>query len=292
MQTILPSKILPSKARKHVGSWLWGAAAVAAAAVIWLIQREQVAVDEARRQNAALVSAFAKSGTAVLEIDRGGIIVAGTPAAYTLTGYSEEELLGRTVVGLMPESYRARHRMGYAIAMGDGTPRSRQILCHIQRKDGTITTVINHVFSHANGGIAIIVPASLEVLETRLALMGMEAANVGSWWWEIDTDVLVWDAQMTRIYGTAESAQTLDYKVFSDSVHPDDRGWLNELVATCIREEKAYRAVFRVIRPDGALIHIRAYGRMFPDEFGPRTLAGVNILVPEDEYTGAPELGD
>lgn len=285
-------KILPSKARKRVGSWLWVAAAVIAALVVWLIQREQVAVDEARRQNAALVSAFAQSGTAVVELDEEGTIIGGTPAFYTLTGYSEEDLLGQPVESLMPKPYRERHRLGFEAVLGDGAPLNRQILCHIQRQDGTITTVINHVFSHADGGIAIVVPVSLEVMETRLALMGMEAANVGAWWWEIDEDVLVWDARMRRIYGFDESEQTLDYKAFSDLVHPDDRGWLDELVATCVREDKAYRAVFRVIRPDGALVHVRAYGRMFPHEFGTRKLVGVNIIIQEDEYTGGYELID
>jgi PAS domain S-box-containing protein len=52
--------------------------------------------------------------TPTLAVDTSGIIIAWSRDAEALLGYTETETLGQSIVLIMPEHLRARHRAGFA----------------------------------------------------------------------------------------------------------------------------------------------------------------------------------
>jgi PAS domain S-box-containing protein len=54
---------------------------------------------------------------AIILADSSGLITAWDPGAVELVGYQPEEIVGRDVVTIVPEDYRARHRAGFGRAM-------------------------------------------------------------------------------------------------------------------------------------------------------------------------------
>jgi len=99
------------------------------------------AVFAERRQQTAVVRGVLNTiGDAIITIDAQGIVKDLNPAAAQVFGYSPEELIGRNVDVLMPDSYRREHdgylsaylKTGQAKVIG----RGREVTG--QRKDGSI----------------------------------------------------------------------------------------------------------------------------------------------------------
>lgn len=283
--------MLSSKSRHTLSILYFAAAGFLLLAAGYVIQKKQTATTEAIQQNTLLRSILVESDSAVVTLNADGVIDTATPAVTSFTGFSREELVGkRPEEILMPEAYKAAHRISYRRAVdtlktSDG--RLRQIFCQVKKKDGTTQQVVNTVIWSPEGAMAILTP--LTAIDTRSHLMdiALNLSKVGVWWWQVDKDELVWDARMKSIF-EVDDDDILDYRSFEKRVHPDDVVWVNKIVQKCIADRGEYNAVFRIIRKDGSLRYLRAYGKVFDDPSG-TVFAGVNIQVGEDEYTGKPE---
>lgn len=279
----------PSHPARKVASYLAGLASlVAAAGVVFLIQRMSVQQENRIGQETLLRSTLVNSDVAAIILDKEGKIVMVTPELLKMTGYTSAELVGNSPDVLIPIAYRAMHAKGYAMRNAD-VEHKHQVYCQLKRKDGSTFQVTNNVFSYEGGGIAIITPNSERDFQDRLFAMARKEARVGVWWWEIDHDRLVWDNVMYDMFGVSEATWEPSYGGFQDCLHPDDRPWVNEMVSRCIANRTDYRAVFRVIKKNtGDLAYVRAYGSVMEGMNGP-IFGGVNIEVTKDEYTGIPE---
>jgi PAS domain S-box-containing protein len=90
-------------------------------------------------------------------------------------------------------------------------------------------------------------------------LMAAEVAELGIWTWTLKNNALQWNQRMFELYDQPRSLQDngLSYDHWHMRVHPDDVeatvAKLNGAVAgTCV-----YDPVFRVVRPDGRILHIQ-----------------------------------
>lgn len=277
-------------ARKAASYTLLAVSLCVAGGVFFLIQSLSVQQEVKLDQETLIRTTLVKSDVAVVVLDETGKIVLATPELLKMTGYSAEELLGNAPDILMPVAYRELHRRGYSMRDKAGAEKKHQVYCQLRKKDGTTFQVINNVFAYEKGGIAIITPSSEQSFQDRLFTMARKEARVGVWWWEIEQDHLVWDNVMYDLFGVDEASWTPSYEGFQASVHPDDRGWINDVVSHCIVNRTDYRAVFRVTKHNtGDLIYIRTYGSVMDGMNGP-VFGGVNIEVTADEYTGFPEL--
>lgn len=257
----------------------------------YIIQGKQNKVEASIRQNTLIRSILVGSDSAVLTLDPEGRIETVTPAVLTFTGYEKEDLIGKLPEEvLMPEAYKAAHTISYHKALSmqaDSGGQLRQIFCQVKKKDGTTQQVVNTVLWSSEGALAIITPVNQITTRSKLMDIALNLAHVGVWWWQIDHDQLIWDARMKE-YFEVGTEDVLNYDSFARRVHPDDLPWLNDVVNKCIAERGEYEAVFRIIRRDGSIRYLRAYGKVFDDPSG-TVFAGVNIEVNESEYTGMPE---
>ena len=86
-----------------------------------------------------LRAAYDSSLLAIIMADSNGDIITWNPAATNLFQFDEYEVIGRSIVMLMPDEYRHRHEEGFKRAKETGTFRHMGRPMHLRglRKDGS-----------------------------------------------------------------------------------------------------------------------------------------------------------
>jgi PAS domain S-box-containing protein len=86
-------------------------------------------------------------------------------------------------------------------------------------------------------------------------------AHVGSWLWDVRTDVVQWSDELHRIHGV----DPLDFggtlAAHLEAVHEDDRGSVRAAMDTALSASSSFDQEYRVVRADGAIrwLHVRAH---------------------------------
>ncbi|UCH78921.1 MAG: PAS domain-containing protein [Candidatus Coatesbacteria bacterium] len=85
-------------------------------------------------------------------------------------------------------------------------------------------------------------------------------AHLGSWDWDVPTDVATWSDEVYRIFGFTPQEFGATYGVFLASVHPEDRPAVMAAMAASLADpEVPYDIEHRIVRPDGSerIVHGR-----------------------------------
>ncbi len=118
--------------------------------------------------------------------------------------------------------------------------------------------------------------AALARARERLEL-ATESGGIAVWEWDFETDAMVWDAQMLRLYGLEDAPPTGALVLWDRMLHPADRDAAHRAVRDAIEHQVPYEAEFRVVWPDGSVHWIKGLGRVHGGEPGaPRRMVGVN----------------
>ncbi|MHB8909384.1 MAG: diguanylate cyclase domain-containing protein [Syntrophales bacterium] len=98
----------------------------------------------------------------------------------------------------------------------------------------------------------------------RLAL---DAAEQGTWDWDIVADELIWSERCKSLYGISPDAE-MNYPLFLNALHPDDRDRIVKAIRQALEQKTDYDVEMRVLWPDGTVHWIASKGRGFYDEAG------------------------
>ena len=93
-------------------------------------------------------------------------------------------------------------------------------------------------------------------------------AHLGSWDWDVRTDVVTWSDEMFRICGLEPQSCPVDYTRFLDAVHPADRERVDQGVQRAFATGSSFAFEHRIIRPNGEERLVLARGRAIADETG------------------------
>jgi PAS domain S-box-containing protein len=119
------------------------------------------------------------------------------------------------------------------------------------------------------------VEEALRENEERLR-MAMEAANAGSFDWDIASGVIVWTPGR-HISSRAHNVEQ-DYQSWRAAVHPQDIDWVEADIAKSLAERRDLYVEYRAIRPDGAVRWVSNIGHAFYNEAGqPARMKGLRI---------------
>ena len=92
-------------------------------------------------------------------------------------------------------------------------------------------------------------------------------AKIGSWEWDVPSDVVTWSDELYRIYGVKPDAGFVpNYQAFLDRMHPDDRDAVSAAVGLAATQTGEFEFDARIIRVDGSIAWIRGSGRAVRDE--------------------------
>lgn len=111
------------------------------------------------------------------------------------------------------------------------------------------------------------VEAALTVSEQRLRL-ALEAAEMGTWDWNLLTNQITWSEGHERLFGLAPGTFDGTYEMFDAPLHPEDRERLLAAVNHARQAQTDYSHDYRIIWPDGSIHWIEGKGKFFYNETG------------------------
>lgn len=100
---------------------------------------------------------------------------------------------------------------------------------------------------------------------TRFSL---EAANVGTWDWNLVSGEVYWSENMERVHGQPSGSFHGSFNSFLQGVHTDDRSNVLKTVEQAIAGNGRYRAEYRQYREDGTVGWMEGIGRVIFDNSG------------------------
>ena len=246
---------------------------------------------------------------AIVEHIPAGILMAEAPNGRIVMGNPQmERILGHPVV-LSPDIESYRDWLAYDVdgrrvegresvlarALRGEVVVGREILYH--RGDGVKAwirvsgTPIHDASGKIVGGVTLFTDIdeekrareSLRVNQERLNL-AQKAARIGSFEWNIQTNVNIWSEEIEAIYGLPPGSFGGSHEAWLERVHPEDRRRAEQDVYRAFVDGE-FSSGWRTIWPNGAVHWLQAQGRVFFDEAGqPLRLVGVNIDVTERKH--------
>ncbi|MBD2169287.1 PAS domain-containing protein [Calothrix membranacea FACHB-236] len=129
--------------------------------------------------------------------------------------------------------------------------------------------------------------AILQENEERLRV-ALEAAQMGTWDWNIITGEIKWSANLEALFGLAPGEFDGRYETFVSRLHPDDRDRVLAAIKTAIATGADYNIEFRVVYPNGSIRWALSQGKIFYDDTGqPVRMAGVDLDITERKQSDA-----
>jgi PAS domain S-box-containing protein len=108
--------------------------------------------------------------------------------------------------------------------------------------------------------------------------LAQEAGGIGTWEWDLQTDQMIWSAQMFRVLGLEPSDRHELKGLLLDCVHPEERRTTEDSLATFRSRPGPLRMEVRVVWPNGTTRWIVFLGRVTADPRGkPTRILGITI---------------
>ncbi len=231
-----------------------------------------------------LIDAFAQ---AVWETDATGQVSTDSPSWRNYTGQSLADWLqAGWVQAVHPEDQPgALHQWQQAIRTS--TPMNIDLRLHSPEGNWRWTTLLAAPVRDEGGTVRKWIGVSIDITEralteeslrkqetrTRIAL---EAAEMGTWEWNLATDEVFWNEQHFFLFGMKLLPQPMTPNAFLEHVHPDDLERIKALLKKAIEEKVVYEAKFRAVRDDGTVRWMSGYGRITDEIDGrPTRMSGV-----------------
>jgi PAS domain S-box-containing protein len=163
----------------------------------------------------------------------------------------------------------------------------------VVQPDGSVRhlTARGRVQRHPDGRPWRVLGATIDVTEARrtsedlraalahLRLVG-ETASIGTWERDLVTDEARWDPVMFRLWGLEPTPVAPDRAQGLRMLHPDDRERLNADWQRMLQVDHTVEFDYRVVRPDGSVVHLQSRGRVERDAEGrPRRALGATIDI-------------
>lgn len=135
-----------------------------------------------------------------------------------------------------------------------------------------------HLRSHHSLRTRLQVEAALREGERQLS-EAQRIAHVGSFEWDIRTNVVTWSDELRRMFGLPADAPA-GYREFLAIAHPDDRPRLEALVAEGVRTNQTSDYEWRVVRPDGEVRYLQARNVVITNDRGEAIrMAGTSLDI-------------
>ncbi|MDQ3234827.1 MAG: ATP-binding protein, partial [Pseudobdellovibrionaceae bacterium] len=107
--------------------------------------------------------------------------------------------------------------------------------------------------------------------------LALKIGGIGIWVLNVRTGEVYRDDQIFAIYGIKRESFPNDFQSWTQLVHPDDRKRVVSDLESAIKSGQDLDFMFKVIRPDGTLRHLRAIAQIVRDGAGRTTsVTGVN----------------
>jgi PAS domain S-box-containing protein len=124
-------------------------------------------------------------------------------------------------------------------------------------------------------------------LERHLSVV-QHLTHIGSWEWQVSSDLVIWSDELYRIYGLAPQSCQITFDLFLSKLHPEDRERVNAEVQAALTRGGPFAYRERIVRADGELRTLDTRGEVLQDGAGaPARLIGTCRDITEEHREGA-----
>lgn len=211
----------------------------------------------------------------LMMLDLHGTILAVNPAWGTALGWQRDELVGRPFVEFVhaDDRDRAAHRWA-SVVDGNTIVDERNRWPTVDGSWRWLSWAVNQEAGSGN-----VFAAGRDVTEQmdRLARVTADRellaaaerlADVGSWEWSLDLDVVTLSPHMRHLLGVGGRVEPVTAEELLQLLHPDDRERAGLLLESVIDIRGEVQAEFRLLRPDGEERTILAHAEPAMDAGG------------------------
>jgi signal transduction histidine kinase len=92
--------------------------------------------------------------------------------------------------------------------------------------------------------------------------LALEAADIGIWDWELDSNQVVMSANMKKLLDIGKDLPDSSFETFMRSIHPADRAYIDASLKKAIKKKGAFDVEFRMEKSDRAIHWMRIRGRV------------------------------
>jgi PAS domain S-box-containing protein len=105
-------------------------------------------------------------------------------------------------------------------------------------------------------------------------------ASMGSWSWDLKTNVLTASAEMNRLLGKPGGPRRWTYEAMRAVLHPDDVVWVEKAANEAVQTGQVFDHEYRLLMPDGTVRWVSTRARLESDAQGTGGIfAGTSIDV-------------
>jgi PAS domain S-box-containing protein len=257
---------------------------------------EQKASEGLSSRLAAIVQS---SDDAIVTKDLNGIIGSWNASAERIFGYTEKEVLGKPITIIIPPELHAEE------AKILGRLRAGERIEHFETvriAKGGRRVLVSLTVSPVRDSSGRIVAASkvardvtrtkqveeaLRESEQRVRFC-LEAANVGTWHWDMNSGNVRWSENMEGIHGRRPGSFSANFEAFLEGVGSEDRQRVQQAIQNALAGDGKYHAEYRQIKSDGSMGWMEAHGQVFYDSSNrPAGMMGVCRDISERKWSEA-----
>src|SRR5437588_9206890 len=111
---------------------------------------------------------------------------------------------------------------------------------------------------------------------------GQRISHTGSWSWNVSSGKVTWSGEHFRIFGFDPEKTEPSFQLFLETVHPEDRSFIQQSLDEAVRERRGFDLEFRIALADGSIKHVQGMGRPDLDASGqPDRYTGTTVDISE-----------
>jgi PAS domain S-box-containing protein len=216
---------------------------------------------------------------AIFMLNPSGIIVGWNPGAERIKGYKASEIIGqhfsRFYTPQDVQQGRPENGLRVAAQMGRYETEGWRV-----RKDGSwfwANVVISAVYE--NQQLVGYAKVTRDLTERRQAEEQMRQserrlaeaqhiARLGSWHWDLATNLVSLSAELYRIHGLEPRSLPMSYESFLTLINPQDGGLVNQIIQQGLPTHQPLDFDYRIVRADGSLRILQARAEFIVAEQG------------------------
>jgi PAS domain S-box-containing protein len=248
---------------------------------------------------ALLAAVVQSSDDAIVTKDLNGIITSWNGGAERIFGYSEEEAIGKPITMIIPPELQAEEKEILSRL------RAGQRIDHFETvriaKNGAkvfVSLTVSPV-KNSSGKIVAASKVARDITRTKqieealreseqTVQFCLDAAQVGTWHWDIKTGQVRWSESMARINGLQSGALSGSFEVFLERIDEGSRERVRQAIRQAFEGDGKYHVEYPVTKYDGGAAWMEARGQVtFDSSHVPVSMMGVCRDISERKLTEA-----
>ncbi len=245
---------------------------------------ERKAAEEVRSRLAAIVEG---SDDAIVAKDLNGIITNWNSSAERIFGYTENEVLGKPITIIIPPELHAQEAdILHRLRSGERIEHFETVRITKAGKRVQVSLTVSPVRDSSGRivGASKIARDVTRIREIEQALRDseqrmrfcLEAANIGTWDWDIESGSVRWSENMEGIHGQLPGSFGGNVEAFLEGIHEEDRQRVSDAVQQALEGDGKFQAEYRQVKADGSVGWMEAHGQVIYDSsHRPKSMMGV-----------------